>query len=124
MRTEVPEPTEPTIMDLRTSFQDIMNAYDHFVETTQDTDEVFRISLDTGDTVDLFTDNHDRIHAMYANKLKTVFVEFTDCRFSKGGSEIGMFSIESTAYGARSEIYLDIEHITDLSYVEFVHSNF
>lgn len=122
MRIE--EVPEPTIVDLRTSFQDVVSAYEYFVEATIETDEIFRISLDTGDTVDLFTDNHDRMHAMYANKLRTVFVELTDCRFSKGSSDIGMFSIESTTFGARSEIYLDSEHITDLSYTDFEHSNF
>lgn len=116
--------SELTIVDLRTSYQDIVNAYDYYVETTQDTDEIFRISLDTGDTVDLYTDNYGAMHAMYANRFKTVFVELTDCKFSKGTSDIGLFAIRSTDYNSRSEIYLDSEHITDLSYTDFANSNF
>ena len=114
--------SEPSCIDLRTTLADVEDAYEWYLQTTQDTDEVFRIEFDDGSTVDIYPTAYGDWHrAMYANRFRNLFVELVNVRFH--GCASGLACIESR-FSNGGTFYFDPASITNLYYVPFEQSNF
>ena len=105
--------SEPTILNLQTTIEDVADAYEHYKQTASD-DEVFRICFDDGSIIDICDDSRGWDRATYTNKLRTVFAEVINIVFRSNPS--GLDRIESR-FSNGGTIYIFPEHITDIYYV-------
>lgn len=113
--------SEPSCIDLRTTLADVEEAYEWYLQTTLDTDEVFRIEFDDGTTVDMYQTSDGWNRAMCANRFRNLFVELINVRFFECPS--GLACIESR-FSNGGTFYFEPANITNLYYVSFEQSNF
>ena len=107
--------SEPTILDLQLTIDDVAEAYDYYKQMASD-DEVFRICFDDGSIIDICDDSRGWDRATYTNKLHTVFAEVINIVFRNDISGLGR--IESR-FSNGGTLYIYPEHIVDMCYVKW-----